>query len=129
MSAKLGSINKNVEGIELKKHLVLYDSGCSLCRNSVEFLKSIDKEKKLHFAPLSGKQAEEALSKRYHSLLKENTIVLVEKAQKPRVWIRGRAVMRILWILGGKWRLIGWMYTVPFIDFFYKLVARHRHLF
>lgn len=45
-----------------------------------------------------------------------------------RTWLRGRAVLRIFWLLGGAWRWIGWLYVMPiFPDLIYRLVARMRH--
>ena len=114
------------------KHLILFDSTCPLCRNSVSYLQRIDHEVILGFLPLSGEGARELLQEGHPELLNENTMVLIEnkKTEKPRLWIRGRAVMRIFWLLGGKWRLIVWLCFVPFgVDAVYSFVARHRHRF
>ncbi len=43
-----------------------------------------------------------------------------------KIWLRGRAVFRVLWLLGGKWKLLGWLYIMPFVDLFYKFIAKHR---
>ncbi|MBS0616151.1 MAG: DUF393 domain-containing protein [Verrucomicrobia bacterium] len=90
---------------------IFYDASCSLCQRSVAWIKQRDKHHIFAFEPLKKET---------------DSLILVEGKKK---WIRGRAVMRILWLLGGKWKLVGWLYVVPFVDFFYRLVARHRRLF
>jgi len=57
--------------------------------------------------------------------MQENSVVLIEEPQD-RVWLRGKAVCRILWLLKGPWRVIGWAFCLPFIDVFYRIVACHR---
>lgn len=108
-------------------HLIFYDADCPLCQRSVQAILKLDKAKIFLFAPLDGKTASQELKP---ELLKENTLILLEHYQKPmqRQWIRGRAVSRILWLIGGKWRFLGWLCYVPFgVDLAYRFVAHHRH--
>lgn len=110
------------------KSLILFDRDCPLCRKSIGFIFERDAKHRFLFAPLSGKTAKEVVKN--SKLLKENTLVLLEDWRTPqkRLWIRGRGAFRILWLLGGKWRLLGWLCFVPFgIDLFYRLIAHHRH--
>ena len=76
------------------------------------------------FAPLEGITARKML----HDHLGRSTFVLLE-IPPHRKWIRGKAVFRILWLLGGKWKWIGWMHVIPFLNLFYRLVAAYRGLF
>lgn len=108
--------------------LVFFDSECKLCRKSVVTLIKIDRDKKLVFAPLSGKTASDKLIGKLSDLKHQNSLVLIEHPHG-RVWLRGRAVFRIFWLLGGKWKLIGWLHMMPWVDFFYRQIARHRHRF
>ena len=115
----------------MSKHLVLFDDTCSLCCNATEKIKNWDKKNLFSLIPLGSAAA--------HPFLKENTrlkhsdsLILVESFNSPkrRIWLRGRAVMRILWLLGGWCKLIGWMAYLPFgVDGAYRLIARHRHRF
>ena len=108
------------------RHVIFYDAACALCQRSVRAILKLDKAKIFLFAPLDGKTAAQELKP---ELLKENTLILLENYQKPtqRQWIRGRAVYRILWLIGGKWTLLGWLCYVPFgVDLAYRFVARHR---
>ncbi len=86
------------------------------------------------FAPLNGNIAQEELKdslKRYQEL---NTLVLIEDYKDPikrKIWIRSRAVFRIYWLRGGFRKLIGMLFFLPPTvgDFFYRLIAKHRHHF
>ena len=60
-------------------------------------------------------------------LLRGDTIVLLEEGKK--IWIRSKAVFRILNLLGGKYAWMGMFAYVPGLDFLYRIVARNRHLF
>lgn len=109
------------------KSLVLFDQECPLCRKSVGFILEQDAKHRFLFAPLSGQTAKASVKN--SRLLKENTLILLEDWRTPqeRLWIRGRGAFRILWLLGGKWRLLGWLCFVPLgVDLFYRLIARHR---
>lgn len=110
------------------KQLIFFDSECNLCRKSVATLIKIDTEKKLVFAPFKGKAAEDKLSGKLSYLKHENSLVLIERPSG-HIWLRGRAVFRIFWLLGGKWKLLGWFFMMPCVDFFYRQVAHHRRRF
>ncbi|MBS0605213.1 MAG: DUF393 domain-containing protein [Verrucomicrobia bacterium] len=114
------------------KHLVLFDDSCPLCWRSVNKILAWDKKGVFHFAPIRDETAKLVLKNRYKELKDANTLILVEdySTRKPRTWIRGRAVMRIFWLLGGWKKLIGWAAFIPYgIDPFYSLVAKRRHRF
>jgi predicted DCC family thiol-disulfide oxidoreductase YuxK len=106
--------------------IVLFDDQCPFCRRSVTILLRLDRHHRLRFAPLKGKTAAALLRGKNRSLKKEDSLILFE----PRVWLRGRAVFRTLWLIGGKYRLLGgWLCFLPFgTDTVYRWVARHRHV-
>ncbi len=110
------------------KSLILFDANCPLCRKSVRFVFERDRKHRFLFAPLSGKTAEQSVKN--PKLLRENTLILFEDWRTPqeRLWIRGRGAFRILWLIGGGWRWLGWLCFMPFgVDLFYRLIAWHRH--
>lgn len=113
------------------KDVIFFDSKCRLCRNSVLFILKEDKKRRFFFAPLSGKTATLTLrGSRFH-LLNAASLILIEECGSSieKTWIKARAVFRILWLLGGKWKLLGWLYACPLgLDFFYTLIAKRRHL-
>ncbi len=107
------------------KSIVFFDDQCQLCRKTVNFLHREDKHHRLHFAALTGQTAHRYLSGKHARFRTLNTVVFLE-VPSGRISIRGRAVFRILKALGGPWALVGWMHDLPFIDFFYTLIASHR---
>lgn len=116
----------------MKKHLILFDDRCSLCWRSVNRIRSWDHKKQFHYSPLREKLAKEILKSKYEKLKKADTLVLIENYQRPvaKIWIKGRAVMRIFWLIGGFGKLIGWLAFVPFgIDQIYTMIAKRRHRF
>ncbi len=113
----------------MRDHLVLFDDTCVMCRRAVARMIELDDKKVFMFSPLEGRTAKQALKGKMAYLRKNNTMVLIENAHKPPslVWIRGRAAMRLFWILGGRYRLFAWACYVPlFTDLVYKLVASVR---
>ncbi len=114
------------------KHLILFDDSCSLCWRSVNRIRSWDRKKQFEYSPIKEKLAKQALKTKYNTLKNANTLVLIENYQgrSPRIWVKGRAVMRILWLIGGWRKLIGWMAFVPIgVDQIYSFIAKRRHRF
>lgn len=92
-------------------HEIFYDDDCPFCRRSVARIARLDKKHIFVFVP---------------QIKKVNTLILKEANGK--TWIRGRAVLRIFWLLGGVFRLFGWLYLIPFFpDLVYRVIARLRH--
>ena len=109
----------------MKHSIIFLDQHCPLCRRTINFLARQDKKKHFRFAPLDGTTAENMFLGNLAHLRELNTVILVE-LPSGKIWIRGRAVFRVLWLLGGKWKLLGWLYQMPFVDLFYKFIAKHR---
>ena len=64
------------------------------------------------------------------SLRQMNTLVVIENigTAEQKIWIRGKGALRIFWLIGGWWRLLGVLSYLPFgTDIIYRLIARHRH--
>lgn len=107
------------------KSIVFFDDQCSLCRKTINFLSRHDRYQRLQFASLESQTACTYLSGKHAELRRLNTVVLLE-IPSGRISIRAKAVLRVLSKLGGIWTLMGWMQVLPFMDFIYKLIARHR---
>ena len=116
------------------KHLILYDGQCGFCDRSVQFLLKQDHQRIFYFAPLQGTTAQVVLSRIPQGVDWKNTLVLIENYEDhgavPIYEVRGKALFRICWLLGGKWSLVGWMSFLPgwMYNWGYRLVANHRHL-
>lgn len=112
------------------RHLILFDDTCSLCWRSIHRLRKWDRKKQFDYSPLKGKLAKQVLKTKYEQLKNADTLVLIENYQlpAPKIWIKGRAVMRILGLIGGFGTLVGWLAFLPIgIDQIYSFVAKRRH--
>jgi predicted DCC family thiol-disulfide oxidoreductase YuxK len=105
--------------------IIFFDQHCPLCRRTISYLASQDKKKHFRFAPLDGTTAEKMFLSNLSHLRNLNTVILMEQPSG-KIWLRGRAIFRVLWLLGGKWKFLGWLYSMPFVDLFYKFIAKHR---
>lgn len=118
----------------LPLHLLFYDGECGLCDHAVQFVLKADKEKRFCFAPLQGATASKVLESLSPTYKKRDSLILIENFNTPsqsRIMIRSQGAFRILWLLGGAWRLLGWLSFLPsfLFDPFYRWVARCRHHF
>jgi predicted DCC family thiol-disulfide oxidoreductase YuxK len=111
------------------KHLILFDSNCTLCQKAVQQILSVDKKKLFIFSPLNGKSAKEYLGEKQKSYLKKNTLVLLENYKTTsKISIRSKAVFRIYTHIGGFFFFLGIFSYFPFLfDPIYNLIAQHRH--
>ena len=112
-------------------NLVLYDGVCGLCDRSVKFLLPRDKHRRLTFAPLQSALAQDIL-KRHGLPLTFESFVLVtgHHSDDEKVYRRSQAALRVLALLGGRYRLVaglGQLFPTFFADWVYRLVARHRY--
>ena len=106
---------------------ILYDSSCNLCNSQVRFIRKRDRENLFRFVPLQSKEGREML---YKAGLPGNELDTVVYQKSGRHYLRSSAVLGILRDLGRGWRLFYSLMIVPAVirDFFYRLVARNRHL-
>lgn len=106
---------------------ILYDSSCNLCNSQVRFIRKRDRENQFRFVPLQSEEGREMLNK---AGLPGNELDTVVYEKSGRHYLRSSAVLGILRDLGRGWKLLWALVIVPsFIrDFFYRLVARNRHI-
>lgn len=116
-------MNDLPSGVE---RLILFDGCCKLCNFWVRFLLQADRRRRFHFAAMQSPTAQRLLGRYAHFDIHE-TVVLLERA---RISTRSTAALRILWSLGGIWRLTAVSYVIPrFLrDPLYDFVARRRYL-
>jgi predicted DCC family thiol-disulfide oxidoreductase YuxK len=117
----------------LPKHLVFYDGVCGFCDRSVQLLLKLDKKQLFCFAPLQGETAKILLQALTPEQMNEDSLVLIEnfRSEDKRIYLLGKAIFRICWLLGGVWLLLGWIRFLPavFYDWGYRLFAKNRHRF
>lgn len=105
--------------------ILFFDGVCGLCNRSVDFALARDRRQRLLFAPLQGETARERLDQSDVESL--STVILADARGVHR---RSSAVVRVLWLLGGGWRIAGtllWLVPKPLRNLGYKLVARYRY--
>lgn len=107
--------------------ILYFDGMCGFCNGTVNFLLDRDRQGKLRYAPLQGETAKQRLPPEYTKNL--NSIVL---AVDGRNYQKTSATIRILWLLGGVWSVLGtalWLIPKPIRDLGYSVVARNRYRF
>ena len=108
--------------------LILFDINCPFCQRCVLSLLKRDYKKRFQFSSLDG-QAAQSMSGFLH-ISDAESIVLIEdyNTKNQSVSYRSKAVFKILWKLGGVYKLAGWKYILPpfLFDWAYNLVARNR---
>lgn len=108
----------------MKEPIVFFDSECLFCTSSVQRLIKMDRDAVFKVAPRRGKTGAELIEPRLSDDV--DSIVLLEPGGEISVY--SRAVFRALWLLGGLYALVGWLYVLsPIFDPFYRLVAKNRH--
>ena len=115
------------------KHLVFYDGNCGLCDLAVRFVFQEDKKQQFVFAPLEGETASQYLRRLPPEIRFTDSLILIEdyRSSYPRVYMLGKGALRIAWLLGWPWMLIGWLSIFPgwMFDWIYRLVALNRQRF
>ena len=105
--------------------IVFFDGVCGLCNQFVDFVLRYDRNGQFRFAALQGETARDYVDAEDISRLK--TVVLVDGRGTHR---RSGAVVRVLWRLGGIWRIVAammWIIPPPLRDTLYRCVARFRY--
>lgn len=106
-------------------NIVFFDGVCGFCNHTVNFLLRRDRQQQLRFAPLQGETAAKFVPEGVRSNLK--SLVLYKSG---KVYLRSAAVVRILWLLGGFWSVLGtllWLIPLPLRDPGYHLVSLLRY--
>jgi predicted DCC family thiol-disulfide oxidoreductase YuxK len=111
--------------------VLLYDSTCGFCADSVRFVLRHDRNGVLRFAPLDSAYGR-AVIERHPGIRDIDSVLWVEPAGVrgvERVFARSAAAMRVASYLGGTWRLVqlAGIVPAPIRDAIYRLIARHRH--
>ena len=115
------------------KHLLFYDGECGLCDQIVHTVLKIDKHCLFAFAPLQGSTAQQLLQDLPCQYKHLDSFILIENYHTPykKIFIQGKGTLRVFWLLGKGWTLIGLLSFLPsFIyDWIYRLIAKNRHRF
>ncbi len=112
--------------------VLLYDGVCGLCNRLVQFSLRHDARRQLRFAPLQSDFAGTILRRHGRDAGDLDTVYLVEKCGDPSEQLLNRsdAVIGLLRILGGGWRLtvaISRLVPRSLRDWIYGTIARNRY--
>lgn len=105
--------------------IVFFDGVCGLCDRTVKLLLKMDQRGHLKFAPLQGETAQSLLDP--HDIQTLKSLVYYDELGPAR---QSTAVVRILWQLGGLWRIASlnlWLIPSPVRNWGYRFVASHRY--
>jgi len=108
--------------------ILLHDAPCMLCRASVRWVREHDRHARFAHVALDSAEGRECLFDAGLEPSQADSVVLFHRG---RAWRYSSAVVRTLWVLGGRWAVLGsllWLVPRPVRDLGYRLVARHRHL-
>ncbi|MFK7778825.1 MAG: DCC1-like thiol-disulfide oxidoreductase family protein [Gimesia sp.] len=111
----------------LKKPVLFFDGVCGLCNSSVDFAIARDKYSRLFYSPLQGETAKQLL--RDDQTCNISTVIL-RTADGKHFYQRSAAIVRLLWLLGFPWNLLGcvlWCIPLPIRDIGYRIVAGSRY--
>ena len=108
------------------KNIVLFDGVCNLCNGLVSYLIKLDKNKTLFYCSLQSETGKKLLAQHHLNNLNLNSIVFISHQTS----VKSTAVLRILYQLGGFYRLTLILLVIPsFIrDWVYDIVAKKRYL-
>ena len=112
--------------LNVRQHpIVFFDGVCGLCDQTVKWLLRLDTRRRLMFAPLQGETAKQLLDATDIQELKSLVVYDVQGASRCST-----AVVRILWHLGGLYRIpscLLWVIPSPIRNWGYRFVAARRY--
>lgn len=107
----------------MNKTILFFDADCLFCNFWVQFLLKQDKKKQFYFAALQSKVAQICLEPKHQYL---ESLILLHQGE---IYQKSKAVFKICALLKG-WFYIFLIFTIIpnfILDFFYDLIAKHRH--
>ncbi|MFN0195149.1 MAG: thiol-disulfide oxidoreductase DCC family protein [Planctomycetaceae bacterium] len=105
--------------------ILFYDGVCGLCNHTIDFVIRRDRRRVFRFAPLQGETARQLLDSA--TVRDLNTFVYLDAKRECR---RSAAVVRVLWNLGGIWKMLAallWIIPLPLRDLGYRIVSASRY--
>lgn len=106
--------------------IVVYDGVCHLCNGWVNFLIARDQAEQFRFAAVQSAAGAQYLQAAGLSAVAPESLVYVEDG---RIYCYTDAIMRVLWRLGGPWKLLSVFRLIPagLRDALYRPIARRRY--
>ncbi len=108
------------------KPVILFDSICSLCSCSIQFIINQDSQRHFKFTSLQSVEGRRLIAAHDVPIETIDSIILIEGS---RYLIRSSAAIRVLQQLPGWWSLLSILTIIPqsIRDWCYDLIARNRY--
>ncbi|MEI7802947.1 MAG: DCC1-like thiol-disulfide oxidoreductase family protein, partial [Bacteroidota bacterium] len=90
--------------------IIIYDGVCHLCNSSVNFILKRDTKKIFRFSPFQSEYAKNILKENQDAANAGDTIILFMDG---KILHRSDAALKILLLLGGKWKVFSVFYLLP----------------
>lgn len=105
--------------------IIFFDGVCGLCNRFVDAVLRADRKGVFRFAPLQGETAKALLT----PLPDDDRTWSVIYRDAQGTFRESEAVLRVLWRLGGWWKVLAVLQCVPrpIRDSVYRMVARNRY--
>ena len=109
--------------------VLLFDGDCGFCNQSVRRVSRWDRKGRIHFASLQGKFSS-SMGLARHLTGDEASVVMYNESDGS-VLLQSDAVIQILRLLGGPWRLLLILALLPksWRNGIYRCISRSRHRF
>ena len=106
--------------------VILFDGVCNLCNSTIQFIIKKDTKHRFKFASLQSDAAREILLQYSMKNVELKSIVFITNN---RIYLKSSAVLRILWELGGFYKLLNFFLLVPkpLRDLSYDYIAKNRY--
>ncbi|HHB77761.1 MAG TPA: DUF393 domain-containing protein [Saprospiraceae bacterium] len=105
--------------------LLLYDGSCFVCSSSVQFVRRIDKNKKIGFLALQSPDAQKIIANHPISIDLDTVLLF----HHDRFFQKSEAIFEVIRIVSGGWRLFLCFRIIPlrWRDGLYDFIARNRY--
>ena len=90
---------------------LFYDVSCPACKRIVKRVSAVHTKKMFMVSSLDGKKAKLVFQGNYAFLRKKKSKMVILEGQK--VWVKGNAMLRPYWLMGGKCKLLGIFSYMP----------------
>lgn len=110
----------------MTRRIVLFDGVCNLCNRLVQFVLRHDRQERIAFASLQSPAGKKLLAQYQLSDVPKDTFVWIEGENS---YIKSTAALRTVRALGGGWKLLYVLITIPrpVRDWVYQFIARRRY--
>ena len=89
---------------------VFFDGKYPLAKLAVNKIKKLDTKDQFTFSSLDGKKSKGIFQGNYTFLRKNQYVVFLEGN---RVWVKANAILRLFWLTGGYWKILGAFCFIP----------------